>query len=115
MNRGQRRASWLVQHRNEIGAARAAPGSFLNARGGSLGQVHIEELVLHGFPTASGHSIGDATQQELMRMLTARGLPAQMTQDTTHVSASSFQLPPGAKPGAIGALVAKAVYGGSKR
>ena len=106
MNRGQRRASWLVQHRNAIRAARGAPGSGLNARGvSSSGQVHVEELVLHGFPAASGHSIGDATQQELIRMLTTRGLPAQMMQDTTHVSAGSFQLPPGAKPKAIGALV----------
>jgi hypothetical protein len=116
MNRGQRRASWLAQHRNAIRATRGAPGSGLNGRGASSSsQVHVEELVLHGFPPASGYSIGDATQQELIRILTTRGLPSQMTQDTTRVSAGSFQLPPGAQPKAIGALVAKAVYGGSKR
>ena len=79
------------------------------------GQLHIEELVLHGFPITFGHAIGDAAQQELTRVLATRGMPAQMMQDTTHAGARSFQLPPDAKPKAIGALVANAVFGGRKR
>lgn len=116
MNRGQRRARWLAQHRNAMRGADAASRSVMNTHvPSSSGRVHIEELVLHGFPAASGQSIGEATQQELRQVLTVRGLPPQMTGDTTHVDGGSFQLPPSTKPKAIGALLAKAVYGGWKR
>jgi hypothetical protein len=32
-------------------------------------EVHISELVLHGFPPGAGGSIGDAVQEELARLL----------------------------------------------
>jgi hypothetical protein len=116
MNRGQRRARWLAQHRNAMQGTSGPPRSLMNAHAvPSTGRVHIEELVLHGFPTASAQAIGEATRQEMTRELRVRGLPTQMIRDATHVKANSFQLPPGAQPKAIGALVAKAVYGGSKR
>ena len=116
MNRGRRRARWLAQHRSAMRGTSVPPGSVKN--GHSVpphGKVHIEELVLHGFPVASAQAIGEATRQEITRELRVRGLPPQMIRDATHVKANSFQLPPGAQPKAIGALVAKAVYGGSKR
>src|SRR6266404_4031102 len=102
MNRGQRRALWLAQHRNAMRDAGVAPRSLTNTNVPlsksvsspstimTSGRVHIEELVLHGFPAASGQSIGDATQEELRQVLTVRGLPAQMTQDTTNLSARGF-------------------------
>ena len=79
------------------------------------GKVHIEELVLHGFPAASAQAIGEATRQEMTRELRDHGLAPGMVHDATHVTANSFQLPPSAQPNSIGALVARAVFGGSKR
>jgi hypothetical protein len=79
--------------------------------------VHIEELVLHGVPAGARYSIGDATQQELARLLSEHGVPQRMTRAgaTAGVDAGSFQVKQGARPNAIGALVANAVYGDSKR
>src|SRR5438874_12999598 len=94
MNRGQRRARWLAQHRYMTRTTPVAPHLIANeqtaasasiTRAPSAGKIHIEELVLHGFPTASAHAIGEATQQELTRVLTVRGLPGQMTRDATRV------------------------------
>lgn len=116
MNRGERRAYWLTQHREAMRGTAVTPRSALNANGlPSRGKVHIGELVLHGFPAASAQAIGEATQQEMTRELRDHGLAPQMIHDATHVMANSFQLPPSAQPKAIGALVAKAVCGGSKR
>jgi len=38
-------------------------------------QLHIEELVLHGFSPHDRHHIADAVQNELTRLLADRGLP----------------------------------------
>ena len=38
--------------------------------------VHIEELVLHGFKPASRWQIAEALEQELRGLLTANGVPS---------------------------------------
>ena len=38
--------------------------------------LHIEELVLHGFDPRDRHAIADAVQQELTRLVAERGLSA---------------------------------------
>ena len=38
--------------------------------------IEIDELVLHGFPPADRHRIGEAVQAELARIFVERGLPA---------------------------------------
>lgn len=142
MNRGQRRAEWLAAHRSKLSGTRAAPqqqqtsGSARHAAtfaprehppeaaknapqafAASSVRVHIEELVLHGFPANSRYSIGDATQRELTRLLTERGVPQRMAEpgETARINAGSFQVRQGARPNVIGALVANAVYGNTKR
>jgi hypothetical protein len=116
MNRGQRRAHWLAQHRSAMPGTRVPPRSVMNAHGvAPPARIYIEELVLHGFPAASAQAIGEATRQEMTRELTVGGLPPQMIRDATHVEANSFRMPHGAQPKVIGTLVAKAIYGGSKR
>lgn len=101
MNRAERRAQWRDQNR-----ARAAskPSSIA---------LHIEELVLHGFPMQGRHAIGDAMQAELTRMLSSNGLPGFVTSD--RIDGGSFHVTPQAKPNAVGSLIAKAVYGGRRR
>lgn len=131
MNRGQRRAQWRSQHRAMLQANRAAArpaasagresidASQINAQQitASSVRLHIDELVLHGFPAGSRHSIGEATQQELSRLLIERGVPEGMLnpREIARVDAGSFQVARSAKPDAIGALVADAVYGGCNR
>lgn len=40
-------------------------------------ELHIEELVLHGFDPRDRHAIADAVQSELTRLVGERGLHAQ--------------------------------------
>lgn len=127
MNRGQRRAQWLAQHRSRHSRASVAATdhetvsqtavvtSSANLARASSVQVRIEELVLHGFPASSRYSISEATRQELARLLMERGVPQRMAQPggTALIDAGRFQVAQGAKPHDVGALIANAVYGGS--
>ena len=78
--------------------------------------LHIEELVLHGFPQPTRCSIGEATQMELGRLLNA-GLPdfVKSPRRANSIDGGAIQLTRATKPAAIGNLIAKAVYGGRWR
>ena len=39
-------------------------------------ELHIEELVLHGFAPGDRHPIGDAVEHELIRLFAEQGLPS---------------------------------------
>jgi hypothetical protein len=75
--------------------------------------VHIEELVLTGFPRGASREIGEAVQRQLTHLFTERGVPVAMQQPIAapRVDAGSFTLGAGAKPAAIGGQIAHAVYG----
>jgi hypothetical protein len=79
--------------------------------------LHIEELVLEGFRPTDRHRIGAAVESELARLLAERGLPPGLAQgaDLPRLDVGSFTAKPGARPEAMGAQVAGAVYGGLKR
>ena len=78
--------------------------------------VHIEELVLTGFPRGAGREIGEAVQRQLTHLFTERGVPAAMQQTIAapRVDAGSITVGAGAKPAAIGGQIAQAVYGVSR-
>jgi hypothetical protein len=80
-------------------------------------ELHIEELVLHGFAPGDRHAIGDAVQHELTRLLAEQGIApsAVGSRDRAHVDAGDFQVSPDAKAPAVGAQVARAVHGGLTR
>lgn len=107
MNRAERRAQLRDQNRARLSGA--TPNRAI--------ALHIHELVLHGFPVQTRHAIGDATQLELTRLLSAEGLPEFVTnrQQEDAINGGSFYITPQAKPNAVGSLVAKAVYGGRRR
>ena len=46
-------------------------------------EVHIDELVLHGFDAADRHSIGDAVQVELAELLGAMEVAGSMSRSTS--------------------------------
>jgi hypothetical protein len=78
--------------------------------------VHIEELVLHGFPPGGRYRVADALQRELGRLLGA-DLPATLRAPSARdrVVADAPGLEGGSAPEAVGTQVAAAVHGGLSR
>ncbi|MGC2696893.1 MAG: hypothetical protein WA738_13995 [Candidatus Angelobacter sp.] len=77
-------------------------------------ELHIEELVLHGFSSRDRFRIGDAVQKELRRLLGGHGLPAFLGKQLSAESldAGTFRVAPGAKPQAIGVQLAQSLHHG---
>ena len=74
-------------------------------------ELHIEELVLHGFPASDRFRIGDAVEQELSRLIAERGLGlAANPVSIGRLDAGAFKVPTNARPQAIGAQLAQQVY-----
>jgi len=79
-------------------------------------ELHIEELVLHGFAPGDRHRIGDAVTRELQRLLTEQGAPQALTGDVAlpQIDAGMFSLAPNAKSETIGAQIAQSIYEGMR-
>ena len=80
-------------------------------------ELHIEELVLHGFAPGDRYRIGEAVERELQRLLAEQGAPHIFSGniDLTQIDAGAFDMKPNAKSEMIGAQVAQAMYGGMSR
>ena len=80
-------------------------------------ELHIQELILHGFSPGDRYRIGEAIQRELSRLLTERGVPPSLSHgdEIAHLDGGSFNVASGSKAEAIGRQVAQSVYGGLKR
>lgn len=80
-------------------------------------ELVIDELVLHGFERKDRHRIGQAIQDELMRLLSGAEnvSPFRTSQEVAHVDAGSVRVPQGAAPSVVGSQVAQAVYRGIGR
>ena len=80
-------------------------------------ELHIEELVLHGFAPEDRDRLGEALRQELTRLLAERGVPPSFTQrrDVKRLDAGAFAAAPGATPEVLGYQVARAIHGGLTR
>ncbi len=80
-------------------------------------EVHIEELVLHGFAPKDRYAIGEAVQRELTRLFAEQGIHPSLSQgyDRGHLDGGTFHVQPGAKSDTIGTQVAQSVYGGLKQ
>jgi hypothetical protein len=79
--------------------------------------LHIDELVLHGFPSEARHQIGEAVQRELVRLLSQQGVPTALARTAAreHVEGGTLRLGAADTPAQTGAQVARAVYGGLAR
>ena len=75
-------------------------------------QLHIEELVLHGFSPHDRHHLAEAVETELHRLLAEQGLALGQREDLTmeRLDAGDFTGAPGASAGSLGAQVAQSVY-----
>ena len=80
-------------------------------------ELHIEELVLHGFSPSDRHRIGEAVQLELARLLAEQAIPPALAKSAAidRLDGGTFQLTAAPRPEATGAQVARAVFGGLKQ
>jgi len=79
-------------------------------------ELHINELIMHGFAPEDRYRIGEAVEKELANLLTERGMPPQENGlEIAGLNVGDISIAKGARPEAIGAQVARAVYGGLKR
>ena len=142
MNRRERRAQWLAHHRGDAsaGSDAGASGTLRREPPAAAGQglrdthdqragrvetvrvvgslrLHIEEVVLHGFDPRERYTVGDAVQQELTWLMTERSVPSLLDAPrlAERLDAGTFHVTPNSRPQALGAQVARAVYGGLKR
>ena len=77
-------------------------------------ELNIDELVLHGFSPGDRHSIGEAVEQELTRLLADRGVPKSLERggEVANVDGGAFEVAHGSRSEVVGTQVAKAIYGG---
>jgi hypothetical protein len=78
-------------------------------------EVHIEELVLHGFSQADRRPIADAIQRELSSLFTQDGLPAERSFEIERLNGGSFRVAENSRSESAGTGVARAIYGGLRR
>ena len=80
-------------------------------------ELHIDELVLHGFAPGDSYRIGAAVERELSRLFAERGTPPSLARggSTNRLDGGAFEAKPDSRAEAIGARVARAVYGGLRR
>jgi len=79
--------------------------------------IHIEELVLDGFPVSDQNRITAALQQELHRLLGQGELPVMLRRDgsVVRLDGGTVRLESGATPETMGKQVAQSLYGGLQR
>jgi hypothetical protein len=76
-------------------------------------ELHIEELVLHGFAPGERHNISDAVERELARLFSEQETPSQLSlsAEIPQLDGGAFEVAHGSKPEVIGSQVAQALYG----
>jgi hypothetical protein len=77
-------------------------------------ELHIEELLLRGFAPGDRYRIGEAVERELTRLIDEQGVPPSLARgsEIERLNGGAFKVASGSKPEAIGAQVARAVFGG---
>jgi hypothetical protein len=84
-------------------------------------ELHIEELVLHGFARGDRYGIADAIERELSRLLavqfTGHAVPPALAHNIEHarLDAGTVHLAPNSGADAVGVQLAQAVHGGMSR
>jgi hypothetical protein len=79
--------------------------------------VHIQELVLHGFPPSQRHAIAEAVERGLAQMLVLHDVPRSFHHQTYHeeLHGGSFHVKAGSRPQTIGTSIARSIYKGLNR
>ncbi|WP_447979263.1 hypothetical protein [Candidatus Nitrospira bockiana] len=76
-------------------------------------EVHIEEVVLHGFSPGDRSRIAEALQSSLSGLLIESGVPPALTHGgaVDRIEAPSFTMETAVRPETTGRQIAQAVYG----
>jgi len=81
-------------------------------------ELHIDELVLHGFAAGDRYGIAEAVELELSRLLVAQfavqGVPRSFAKSSEQprLDAGAFNVAPQSSADAVGSQIAHAVHGG---
>jgi hypothetical protein len=74
-------------------------------------ELHIEELVLHGFAPEDCCRIGEAVERELASLLGEQGMPSlENGLEIAGLNVGDISIAKGARPEATGAQIARAIY-----
>jgi hypothetical protein len=75
-------------------------------------ELHIEEMVLHGFAPGERYNISDAVERELERLFSEQVAPSQLSlsAEIVDLDGGSFEVAQGSKPEVIGSQIAQALY-----
>ena len=73
--------------------------------------IHVDRLVLKGFPREDRHAIAAGLQQELSRVFADGAGVSRLTgmKDLSRMQARAVQIEKGAKPQSVGASVARGI------
>jgi hypothetical protein len=74
-------------------------------------ELHIEELVLHGFSHVDGYAVAEAIERELGTRPAGRGVTIIEHGSSDRVDAGSVELPQGVTPGGVGAALGERIHG----
>lgn len=72
--------------------------------------VHIEELVLHGFESRSQQTVAEALGSQLTALLAEQGIPATWNDNPVTLQARAAHAIGLTTPGTAGARIADAIY-----
>lgn len=80
-------------------------------------ELHIDELVLDGFPARDRYRISEAIESELTRLFAERGLPTSLSRkrEVAGMNAGAIQIGADRRPTAIGIRLARSIYRGLTR
>ena len=80
-------------------------------------ELHIDELLLHGFVPGERYGISDAVERELARLLSQQNIPSSLRSESAidEIKGATFNAAQNPKPLAIGRQIAQAVYQGFGR
>jgi hypothetical protein len=85
-----------------------------DSRGRAI-ELHIDELVLHGFTNQDRYAIEKAVQTELGRLLAAQGrrnMLDELSNDAAHVDAGTFNVAPKSSSATLGNQIGQTVHRG---
>lgn len=76
--------------------------------------LHIDELIIDGLPHVNGDQLGAIVRQELARLFTEQGIPPGLRQSgqMAALDGGAISVPPNAPVEAVGAQIARSLYGG---
>lgn len=76
--------------------------------------IHIDNLVIHGFDRIERDQVGSAVQKELSRLISEQGLPSALKKSQTigNLNAGEFRTGKSSSPRNVGIQVAQKIYRG---